>query len=300
MEIIITGKSGFVSKYFQANLDRSLGNIISISVRNEGWKSTIPSSANVLIHLAGKAHDTLNTSSAQEYFKINRDLSIELFDYFLLSEIKDFFYFSSVKAAADSVKGELTEKDTPNPETPYGKSKLEAEEYMLTKHLPPNKRLFIVRPCMIHGPGNKGNLNYLYHLVKKGIPWPLGQFDNKRSFLNIGNLCFVIENMIRNKNLNSGVYNVADDDAISTNDLIRIISKNLGKKTVIWNLNRSLVEKIAKVGDMVSLPLNSERLKKLTESYVVSNEKLKAGLKIKNLPISVEEGLDTTIKSFNS
>src|SRR5690606_218134 len=103
-----------------------------------------------IIHLAGKAHDTANTSSPEEYFKVNRDLTINLFKTFLESDIKDFFYFSSVKAVADTVAGVLKEDITGEPHTPYGKSKYEAEQYLLSQILPEGKRLFVIRPCMIH------------------------------------------------------------------------------------------------------------------------------------------------------
>lgn len=59
-----------------------------------------------------------------------------------------------------------------------------------------DKRVYILRPCMIHGPGNKGNLNLLYNVVRKGIPWPLGDFENKRSFTSIDNLCYVVEGLL--------------------------------------------------------------------------------------------------------
>ena len=78
---------------------------------------------------------------------------------------------SSVKAVADVVDGILTEDVIPNPKTVYGKAKLAAEVYILSKEIPENKRVYILRPCMIHGPNNKGNLNLLYSLVSKGIPW---------------------------------------------------------------------------------------------------------------------------------
>src|SRR5690606_9902944 len=110
-----------------------------------------------------------NTSADVEYFKVNRDLTVALFDQFLQSDIRDFFYFSSVKAVADTVEGPLTEDSVANPLTPYGKSKREAEKYLLAQELPIGKRLFIIRPCMIHGPGNKGNLNLLYKVVEKGL-----------------------------------------------------------------------------------------------------------------------------------
>ena len=295
--ILMTGGTGFVGQNLQKFLDKSY-KILNISMREHNWSKQINTGFSAIIHLAGKAHDTSNTSSPQDYFDINRDLTVQLFDKFLDSKINDFFYFSSVKAIADSVDGVLTERVIANPLTPYGKSKLEAEEYLLSKEIPEGKRLFIIRPCMIHGPGNKGNLNLLFNIVKKGIPWPLGAFENQRSFLSIENLCFLIERMLVDKNLKSGVYNFSDDKPLSTNELVVLISKVLDKKPKVWKMNKSILSNLARIGDKISLPLNSERLKKLTESYVVSNQKIKYDLKIDKLPITSEEGLRITINSF--
>jgi nucleoside-diphosphate-sugar epimerase len=297
MKIIVTGASGFVGQNLSEYLHDKNHDIQTLSLRNS-W--ILNKDSDAIIHLAGKAHDTANTSAEVEYFKINRDLTIKLFKEFLDSECRDFFYFSSVKATADAINGILDEKHHSDPKTPYGKSKLEAENYLLSQKLPENKRLFIIRPCMIHGPGNKGNLNLLYKVVEKGIPWPLATFDNKRSFLSIDNLNFLIGHMLVNSDLPSGIYNFADDKSISTNDLILTINTALGKKAKLWNISRGLIENTAKLGDFLHLPLNSERLKKLTESYVVSNQKIKSALGVEKLPLSVEEGLMKTIKSFKN
>ncbi len=299
MQIIITGSSGFVGQNLVQTLSRRSIETMLVSLRNKEWQKDFKYNVDAIIHLAGKAHDTSNVSNPQDYFTINRDLTIQLFDQFLSSEIKDFFYFSSVKAVADTVDGVLTEQALANPLTPYGKSKLEAEKYLLSKELPLGKRLFIIRPCMIHGPGNKGNLNLLFNIVKKGIPWPLGSFNNERSFLSIGNLCFLIERILQDENLKSGIYNFSDDKALSTNELVSLISRTLNKKPKVWKINKRLIINLAKLGDKLSLPLNSERLKKLTESYVVSNAKIKRELKLEKLPISVQEGLEITIQSFD-
>jgi len=85
-----------------------------------------------------------------------------------------------------------------------------AEQYILSQPIPEGKRVYILRPCMIHGPGNKGNLNLLYSLVTKGFPWPLGLFENSRSYLSIENLCFIIKELIDREDIPSGVYNVAN------------------------------------------------------------------------------------------
>lgn len=298
MKTIITGATGFVGQNLSAYLQIQQINTQSLSLRKPTWTTEIDTTADAIIHLAGKAHDTSNTSSTDEYFKVNRDLTIALFNEFLKSDIKDFFFFSSVKAVADTVDGVLYEDILPTAVTPYGKSKLEAERYLLSQKLPEGKRLFIIRPCMIHGPGNKGNLNLLYKVVKKGIPWPLAAFENQRSFLSIDNLSFLIQQMLVNREAPSGIYHFADDETISTNQLIEIISTTLGKKPKLWTISSSLIKNIAKIGDKIKLPLNSERLKKLTESYVVSNQKIKVALNLNKLPLSAEEGLIKTIQSF--
>ena len=150
---------------------------------------------------------------------------------------------------------------------------------------------------MIHGPGNKGNLNLLFQLVAKGLPWPLGAFENQRSFLSIENLCFVIKELIKNTAIPSGVYQVADNKALSTNELIQLLGTSLEKKKRILNIPASWIKVAAKLGDHLHLPLNSERLQKLTENYVVSNQKIVKAMG-KPLPVESIEGLLKTFRSF--
>lgn len=296
MEIIISGISGFVGTNLSKHLsERSFG-ITPLSLRNSNWK--LNSDANGIIHLAGKAHDTKKISSDEEYFKVNTQLTISLFDAYLESDISDFIYFSSVKAVADEVKNVLYEDHQPSPKTAYGKSKLEAEEYILSREIPKGKRVFIIRPCMIHGPGNKGNLNLLFNVVKKGIPYPLASFKNERSFLGIDNLNFLVSEILENKQIPSGVYNFADDEVLSTNEVVRIISSVLNKKDKSIAVPKIIIKGIAKIGDVIKFPLNSESIQKLTENYIVSNKKIKKAIGIEKLPNTVKQGLEKTIKSF--
>ncbi len=292
-KIFLTGASGFVGNkllnYFEEK------NTICYSRHNE----IKIDSATIVIHLAGKAHDFKKVSNPNEYYKANTGLTQKVFDAFLYSNAKIFIFLSSVKAAADHLDITLTEDYIPNPTTHYGKSKLLAEKYILSKQIPRGKRVYILRPCMIHGPGNKGNLNLLYKIVCKGYPWPLGAFENKRSFCSIDNLCFIIKELIENDKILSGVYNVSDDDSISTNELIQLISKSQGKDSIIWNIPKNFILIIAKLGNVLRLSLNTERLNKLTESYIVSNRKILEAIN-KPLSISSKEGLLKTFNSFNN
>lgn len=298
MIVTITGASGFVGQNLSKYLKDNAFTVKPLSLRQNGWEEAVDTNSQAIVHLAGKAHDTKNTSAANEYFEVNTELTKKLFDLFLKIDIKDFIYFSSVKAAADTVEGVLTEDMPADPKTPYGQSKQQAEQYILSAGLPEGKRVFIIRPCMIHGPGNKGNLNLLFSVVKKGIPYPLAAYQNKRSFLSIDNLCFAVEQLITQP-VASGIYQFADDEALSTNELIALIGESLSSKVKLWSIPKGLINTLAKVGDVAKLPLNSERLKKLTENYVVSNEKIVKAIG-KPFPVSARDGLIKTFNSFKS
>jgi nucleoside-diphosphate-sugar epimerase len=291
-KIFLTGSSGFVGK----NLMSFFSKVYRINTFKRNLEITVRE--NIVIHLAGKAHDLKKTSNPKEYYQVNTELTKEVFNAFLASGAKVFITLSSVKSVADEVEGFLTEEYTPKPITHYGKSKLLAEQYILSKEIPKGKQVYILRPCMIHGPGNKGNLNLLYKLVSKGIPWPLGVFENKRSFCSIDNLMFIIKELIERDDIPSGVYNVADDEALSTNEVITTLAKSQNRKPKIWKVSKGLIKFLAKLGDVLRMPLTTERLQKLTESYVVSNQKIKTAIG-KPLPVSVKDGLLKTFNSFN-
>ena len=291
--IFITGSNGFIGK--------NLITYFSLDYSFVKYDKTNPVNiqGEVVLHLAGKAHDLKNVSNSSEYYEVNTELTKTVFDAFLASNAKVFITLSSVKAVADEVEGVLTEDHIPSPITHYGKSKLLAEQYIISKQIPEGKRVYILRLCMIHGPGNKGNLNLLYKMVKKGLPWPLGAFDNKRSFCSINNLCFIINELIQNSQILSGIYNIADDDTVSTKELISLIAQCQNKNFKIWNVPKSIIIFFSKLGDLFRLPLNTERLNKLTETYIVSNQKIRKAID-KPLPINSKVGLLNTFNSFNN
>jgi len=309
--VIITGTSGFVGNNLITDLKSNLSiHLTSISRKPDLEKSNVSLdevisyveyftrkyTGSYYIHLAGKAHDLKNISDDSEYYEVNYELTKKLYDRFIADKSSlGFIYISSVKAIADEVQGELDEEYDPAPVTAYGKSKLKAEEYIFN-NLVDGKEVYILRPCMIHGPGNKGNLNLLFKIVQKGIPWPLGNFNNKRSFLSIDNFCYVIREILNN-NISQGVYNLADDEALSTNQIVEMISEQLGRKPKILKIPKPIIQFGAKLGNKLPLPLNEERLQKLTENYLVSNKKIVSEMG-KPLPVSTREGMRKTIQSL--
>lgn len=306
MKILITGVHGFVGSNLVEYLKKhnEIYGLDIVSPEKEGvvktfsWEdlASLPE-CDAIIHLAGKAHDTKNKAAADVYFKVNTGLTQKIFDYFLVSKAKKFVFFSTAKAAADRVDGVLTEDVVPSPVGPYGESKIKAEEYILAQQLSEEKQVYILRPCMIHGPGNKGNLNLLYGVVSKGIPWPLGAFENRRTFTSIENICFAVNGLLT-KEVESGIYNMGDDEALSTNELIKVICDTLGKKARIWRISNGFMTGCARVGGWLHLPLNPDRLQKLTENYVSSNKKIKKALGVDKMPVSAKDGLVRTIQSF--
>ena len=118
-----------------------------------------------------------------------------------------------------------------------------------------------------------------------------------RSFLSIDNLSFVVNELLKNEKIPTGVYQISDNEPISTNELIKLLGLSLERKVWIWNVNANFVKFLSRYGDFLRLPLNSDRLEKLTENYIVSNEKIVTAMG-KPMPIEVKEGLIKTFKSF--
>jgi len=267
------------------------------------------SSYDAVVHLAGKAHDLKKVASEQSYFDINVGLTQRILEA-LRRQIEGeekaggrggqrtttFVYFSSSKASPDG--------------NAYGRSKLAAEEYLRSvSALGHGLRTVVLRPAMIHGPGNKGNLNLLWGIARRGLPWPLAAFENRRSFASIGNVCAAVEALAEAGKGGSpsspsasavSVFPIADDEMLSTNRLVELIAEACGRKAKLWHLPKGLMTLAAKVGDVCRLPLNTERLGKLTEDSFVDNAALKKALGWSKMPVGAEDGMRSTLASFAS
>ncbi|MGV4414267.1 NAD-dependent epimerase/dehydratase family protein [Chryseobacterium sp. T1] len=298
MKIAIFGATGFIGKNLLKNLDNNY-EIKAVSLRDKNWKSE-NYEYDVFINLVGKAHDHKGTATENDYFFVNVELIKQIFDAFLRSEAKVLIHISSLAALEEFESTvDLTENHTPNPQSFYGKSKREGEKWLLEQDIPENKKVIVIRPPMVHGAGDKGNLGLLYKLISKGIPYPLSSFDNSRSFISIHNFSFFINEIIKNTDkLDTGIYHISDDEAISTKRIIDLIKKIENKKVINLALPKFIVMSIAKIGDIIPIPLNTKRLKKMTSNLKISNQKIKIALGIEKLPLTAEEGLEITIKSF--
>ncbi len=299
MKIIITGATGFVGMNLVQYLQEQGHNVQKISLRNKSY--TIDSNADVLINLVGKAHDHKGEATEEDFYYANVELIKDLFQKFKNSEIKNFIHISSIASVEEFYSDSpLTENTDCNPDSWYGKSKREAEKWLMEQNesLSSDKKVIILRPPMIHGRGDKGNLRKLYNFISKGLPYPLSSFDNKRSFISIDNFNYFINEIIKSKKLDTSIYHTADDEPIGTKDIVNIIYRVNNQNKSIIKFPKSIIEIIAKIGDYLPIPMNSIRLKKMTSDLVVSNQKIKTALGIEKLPLTAEEGLIKTIKSF--
>lgn len=293
--IVISGSTGFIGR----NLVDAISGSTGLSLRDEHWRKEIRL-ATCIINLVGKAHDHKGSATEGDYFHANVNLTKEVFYEFLNSSADLMIHVSSIAALEELESiNPLTELDKCRPKSWYGKSKRSAEEWLLSQDLPHCKKLIILRPPMIFGPGDKGNLGLLYSLITKRIPYPLASFTNSRSFLSIYNFVYFIEQIIKNKGkLESGIYHIADNESISTNDIIKIIKETTGKKSFNIALPKWLVKGIAKIGDVIPIPLNSIKLKKMTANLLVSNDKIKNHIGSVQLPLTTKEGMVKTFQNF--
>lgn len=312
--ILITGITGFLGKslvkYFHGNSEYKIyGNSRGIDKATALFHDVdiefIPEltsesldehEIDIIVHLAGIAHDLSGNYVEADYNRVNFLGTKALYRQFLDSKTTTFVFVSSIKAAVDHSEQVIDENINPNPSSAYGISKLKAEEYIIKNSIE-RKRSYILRPCMVHGPGNKGNLNLLYRFVEKGLPYPLGDFQNKRSFLSVENFCFVIQKILEEQ-LKAGTYHLSDKEQLSTKELVRLIGDTIGKKSKVLSIPKPIIYTMAKIGNIFQLPFNQRNIDKLTEDLVVSNRKLLLNLGT-DLPVSAEEGLIKTIKSFN-
>lgn len=301
-KVLVTGASGYIGRNFLRVSGLKGFKCISLG------RSTSPNYDNVttnfigrvgsVLHLAGISEDSLSIS-VQDYEKANVLLTKRMWELFISSNAKNFIYLSSIKALSEGEEHDSEGQSGPNnTSSSYGKSKLEAENFLLKafrelpEELRANRNLYIIRPCLVYGNDSKGNLKSLFKLVKKGIPYPLAAYENEKSFCSLNNLLEVIFQLI-NKDCQgvSKVFSVCDDGSISTNELLVLAARAADKKVRLINVPKFLVESVAKLGTVLKLPFNWFILNKLISSQRISNQELLDFLEWENMPYSGEAEL---------
>lgn len=230
--ILITGAKSFVGTNVGNWLLKEPENfaVDVVDTMNDAWKQADFSKYDVVFHVAGIAHVDPKPEMAPLYYKVNRDLAIEVAKWAKEHGVKQFIYMSSriVYHASKSMRANVTIPETkPNPNDFYGDSKLRAEKG-LNELACDSFKVAILRPPMIYGPGNKGNLPRLAWLATKAPIFPA--WHNKRSMLHVYNLAEFIKQVITREL--GGTFFPQNDEYADTVEIVRCFAKEHGHK--IW------------------------------------------------------------------
>ncbi|MER2227482.1 MAG: NAD-dependent epimerase/dehydratase family protein [Carnobacterium sp.] len=228
-KILITGENSYVGNCLAKWLGKEPEEyeVEKKSVRDDKWKEIDFSIFDVIVHVAGIAHQDTKSDQSDLYYKINTDLTIELATKAKAEGVKQFIFMSSiiVYGVSKDSKRVIDKNTVPTPSNFYGNSKFLAEQAI--KSFQTEKfKIVIVRPPMIYGKDSKGNYPRLANLAKKTIIFP--DIDNERSMLHIDNLCEFLKVMIDFEEL--GVFFPQNKEYVKTSVMVKLIGEAQGKK----------------------------------------------------------------------
>ena len=252
-KLLITGSSGFVGSYF-INKYKNKYDIKTFSFRKDDIDTFNCVGVDTVFHLSALVHQ-MGGASAEEYEKVNVTQTLQLAKKAKESGVKHFIFMSTVKVYGEETTNTYTENTLCNPEDEYGKSKLKAEKELL-KLEDEIFKISIIRTPIVYGYGVKANIKNLVNLVNKISVLPFGKIENKRSMVYIGNICHLVDEIIRFRieygMIGENIFLASDDEPLSTSRLIELISKNLDKKVYLIKINKKL-KKFEKVSKVITL-----------------------------------------------
>lgn len=228
IKILITGENSYVGKSFEKWLRNypDLYSINSISLRDTLWKEKDFSGFDVVFHVAGIAHTNETEENEHLYYRVNRDLAYEVAQKAKIEGVKQFIFISSMSVYG--IEAGVIGENTPlKPKSNYGKSKLQAEELIITLE-DAFFKVAILRPPMIYGKDCKGNYTRLANLAVKTPIFP--NIKNKRSMIYIDNLCEFVRLIIEDSK--RGFFHPQNREYVCTSEMVKLISEYHGKK--IW------------------------------------------------------------------
>ena len=290
-EIFITGSTGFIGNYFVQEYSHVY------SFKKHLRNTEINIEEQIVCHFAGQKPSKSNELDIEKFNLSNYIFTKQVFDKFLESKAKTFIFLSSIKAVVEESSIPVTEETKPNPMSYYGKSKLDAESYILNNSIE-GRNIYILRPTMVHGIGQNGTFHHLFNYTSRRLPWILGCIYNKRSYCSLDNLIYSINELISRQDIPSGIYNVTDDEAISLYELIRIINQSTKRRTIFIGINKRFLVWLIKVSSKFLNPQIEKNFKKINTELIVNNHKLKNS--IGDLPIKAKEGLLITFNSIGN
>jgi nucleoside-diphosphate-sugar epimerase len=259
-----------------------------------------------VIHLAGRAHILHETISNPEaaFIKVNTKGTINLVKQSLKAGVKHFIFVSSIHAMAAESDDILNENSPCHPDSPYGRSKLQAEQALINLAKDSDMTWTILRPTLVYGLGNRANMDRLMKLIKRGLPLPFGAIKNRRSFVFVGNLVAAIITCLDHPNAANQIFLISDNQAVSTPQLIRLIAQQIQQPCQLLPVPTTLLRFLGYLGDRVesitgkNLPFNSYNIDRLLGSLAVDSSYIQKTLDWQP-PFTLEQGLARIIQPEN-
>ena len=248
--ILITAKHSYIGNTF-AEWTAGKYNIDFISCRTDEWKQSPFSEYDIVFHVAGIAHVSTDPNMEAQYYKVNRDLTVELAQKAKAEGVKQFIFMSSIIVYGDSShinkKKVITINTVPQPANFYGNSKLQAEQGIIP--LQDIKfNVVIIRPPLIYGKGSKGNYYRLAQMAQKLPIFPA--INNQKSMIYIDNLCEFIRLMIENEE--HGFFFPQNNEYVATTEMVKLISEAHGKQIRFTKLVNPLISLLGNKISMVN------------------------------------------------
>lgn len=277
-KVLVTGATGFLGRHVAALLERGgwqvvrAGNrqqgpgIVRLPLEGEAELEPALAGCQAVVHLAGRAHvlNEVHPRPADVFMQVNCAGTARLASAAAAMGVRRFLFMSSIKAVSGATTGApLTEEDTPDPEGPYGISKLAAERELAAYGQEGGMEITILRPPLVYGPGVGGRFEQLLDLCWKGVPLPLGAIDNRRSFIGVDNLAHAVRACLADERAANRTYLVADSAPLSTPALLRMIAHALGRRSMLVPVPVALL----RLGG--ALTGRSEQIERLTSSHVL-------------------------------
>jgi len=245
-KILIFGKGSYIGTKFQEYLLKNGDyNIDVIDSIGEEWKSIDFSKYDVIYHVAGIAHVSADPKMEELYYKVNRDLPIEVAKKAKKEKVKQFIFMSSmIIYGADGKIGQKKIIDNNTKKEPidfYGKSKLQADEE-IQRLADKNFKTVLIRTPMVYGPGCKGNFPKLKSIANKITIFP--NIKNERSMIYIDNLCEFLKQVIDKGE--TGIFYPQNKEYVSTKDIIKVMAECMNKKIFFINIFNPLLKILSK------------------------------------------------------
>lgn len=299
--IMVVGATGFIGKHLVNKLLDMGKNVTIFILKNDSmpteWQKKVSvirgnitdktttkgifDKIDIVFHLAAHVHD-FSTSKEQEnkHYLINVEGTRNLLQEASKANIKQFIFFSSIKAMAENSMHPIDESFSPTPLTPYGKSKLAAEKLVEEYSLKSGFNSVILRFPMVYGPGNKGNIYKMIEAIDKNRFILIGRGLNKRSIVYVDNIIDASVKILGYKNKLNNTFIVTDGINYTVSELYESIAKGLNRKKLSFYIPLSIAKIFGTIGTFGeylthrNLPISLSKIRKLTDSFVVSSKKI--------------------------